>query len=303
MTTIRHDKRYFRDRAAVFAFRTLITLAPKQPFGPEGRQSYDKMIARTPTAQGVTYEADTVGGVPGWWCRPVDPIGARVILYLHGGGYVMGSSAAYKYFAGHIAKCAGLATFVADYALAPEFPFPAAMDDAMAAYQGLATLGYTRIVLAGDSAGGGLCLALLAKVIQDESLPRPCAALALSPLTDCALTGNSIESRAKADPVIKKQMLADTALMYLGDHDRRTPDASPLYGDLSGLPPVLIHVGDYELLLDDSVRYAQRLEAAGGSVELHVWRGMPHVFCGFVGMLKVASEALNLAGAFIRRLN
>jgi acetyl esterase/lipase len=123
--------------------------------------------------------------------------------------------------------------------------------------------------------------------------------MVLSPVTDLALTGKSIESRAKSDLFIRRKALVETVNLYLRDHDPRAPDASPLYGDLSGLPPTLIHVGENEILLDDSLRYAQRLEALGGSVVVHVWRGMPHVFCGFVGMLKAASEGLDIAGDFI----
>jgi len=303
MSVIKHDQLYWRDRATVLVFRGLIALQRESPLGPDARAGYDKMIGRTPSAGDVTYEAGTVGGVPGWWCRPSGPIGqAGVILYLHGGGYVMGSAQAYRYFVGHIAVRAGLSAFVADYALAPEHPFPAAMNDALAAYRGLAGLGHTHIVIAGDSAGGGLGLALLSKVSHERSLPRPSGGMILSPVTDFAFTGDSIQSRAKADPVIKKKMLAETVALYLGNVDRRMPDASPLYGDMTGLPPVLIHVGDYEILLDDSLRYAQRMEALGGDVVVHVWRGMPHVFCGFVGMLKVAAEALDIAGNFIRQL-
>lgn len=302
MTIIRHDKLYLRDRMAVLAFRGIIALQRQRRLGPEVRADYDKMIARTSDAAGVRYQHGTVGGVPGWWCHPADTSGRGVMLYLHGGGYVVGSAQAYRHFVGHIATRARLAAFVADYALAPEHPFPAAVDDAMAAYRGLASLGYANIVLAGDSAGGGLGLTVLAKASRDPSLPRPSGAMVLSPMTDFALTGDSIEGRAKADPVIKRKMLEQTAETYLRAHDRRTPDASPLYADLSALPPVQIHVGDNEILLDDSVRYGERFESQGGDVAVHVWRGMPHVFSGFVDILKVAAEALDIAGAFIRQL-
>ncbi|WP_158811322.1 alpha/beta hydrolase [Beijerinckia sp. L45] len=302
MTVILHDKIHLRDRAAVFAFRCLMPLQKESPLGPEARAGYDKMIARTTGASGISYEADTVGGVSGWWCLPVDPIGTGIILYLHGGGYVLGSARAYRHFVGQIAARARLPAFVADYGLAPERSFPAAVNDAMAAYRGLADLGHTRIVLTGDSAGAGLALVLLAKASRDASLPRPAGAMVLSPLTDFALTGSSIESLAKVDPVLKRNVLAEIAAMYLGDCDPRAPDASPLYGDLSNLPPTLIHVGDFEILLDDSLRYADRMDAAGGNVVLHVWRGMPHVFSIFVGLLKSSTEALDIAGAFIRQL-
>lgn len=303
MTIIRHDKPYLRDRVAVLALRSMIKLQGESIVGPETRPSYDKMIARTPSAAGVSYDADTVGGVPGWWCRPANPIGTGVILYHHGGCFVLGSAKAYRHVAGQVAARAKLPAFVADYSLAPEHPFPAAIDDALAAYRGLTALGHTNIVLVGDSAGGGLSLALLAKASRDGSLPRPAGAMVMSPMTDLALTGESIKARAKDDPMLKQKMLSDAAALYLGAQDRRTPDASPLYGDLSGLPPTLILVGEYEILLDDSLRYAARKEAVGGEITVHVWKGMPHVFCGLVGMLKSAPEALDIAGAFIRQLS
>jgi monoterpene epsilon-lactone hydrolase len=302
MTIVRHDRPYLRDRIAMLVLRGMIAFQGEMLLGPKGRPDYDKMIAPTPGAAGVSYEADIVEGIPGWWCRPNDSIGTGVILYLHGGGYALGSAKAYRNYVGQTVARVGIPAFVADYSLAPEHPFPAAVNDALAAYRGLANLGYAHIVLAGDSAGADLSLALMAKVSRDTSLPRPAGAMVASPVTDFALTGRSIEERAKADPLLTKKVMLDIAAVYLGDHDPRLPDASPLYGDMSELPPTLIHVGEDEILLDDSMRYAERLEAAGGDVVVHVWKGMPHVFCTLVGLLKASAEALDIGAAFIRQL-
>jgi monoterpene epsilon-lactone hydrolase len=302
MAVVYHDK-YLRDRLVMFAFHRLMAFQTELPLGPEGRPGYDKMIARLAmAAKGVTYDAGTLHGVDGWWCRPPADVGQGAILYLHGGAYVLGSAEAYRHYVGQIAIRAGVPAFVADYSLAPERPFPNALDDALAAYRGLAGLGYVRIAIAGDSAGAGLALAVLRRVSKDTSLPRPAGAMVASPWTDLALTGASMETRAKVDPIGKRSMLIEAAAMYLGSGDRRDPSASPLDGDLSLLPPVLIHVGEDEILLDDSLRYAERLEEAGGLVTAHVWRGMPHVFCGLVGMLQAAPEALDIAGVFLRKV-
>ena len=170
MTTIHHEE-HLADRAAMLAMRAMIALGGERTLGPEARAGFDETIARTPHAEGVTYEAATVGGVPGWWCRPANDAGDGVILHHHGGAYVLGSAAAYRHYVGQIAVRAGMSAFTADYALAPERPYPAATDDALAAYRGLAALGRQRIALAGDSAGGGLTLSLLRSVCRYADLP------------------------------------------------------------------------------------------------------------------------------------
>ena len=251
MTTTHHDE-HLLDRAAMLAMRGMIALHPPGELGPEARPGFDALMERTPAADGVTYEAAQIGGIAGWWCRPIDAIEGAAVLYLHGGAYVLGSAAAYRNFAGQIAARAKTATFVADYALAPERPFPAALADAKAAYRGLAASGLTRIALAGDSAGGGLALALLAAITAEAragGLPRPLAAAVMSPWLDLALASGSMDARASADPLLTRSALAAAARLYLGEHDPRDPRASPLYGDLASLPPVFLHVGEDEVLL------------------------------------------------------
>lgn len=303
MTMTYHDE-HLLDRAAMLLMRGMIALQPKAEFGPAARPAFDTLMEKTPAADGVTCEAGEVGGIAGYWCRPVDAVAGAAILYLHGGAYVVGSAAAYQHFAGQVAARAKAATFVPDYALAPERPFPAAFDDARTAYHGLASAGFHRIALAGDSAGGGLALALLAAVTADaamDSRPSPVAAAVMSPWIDLALTGDSMHARASADPLLSRTSLASAARMYLGGQDPHDPLASALSGTFAGLPPIFLHVGEDEVLLDDARRYAAAVDAAGGNAELHVWQGMVHVFPANLALLRAAPEALDLIGNFLLR--
>ncbi|MBY8829892.1 alpha/beta hydrolase [Hephaestia sp. CMS5P-6] len=283
--------------------RGLIALQPAPDLGPRGRPAFDDLMGRTPQAGGVTYEAAEVGGVPGWWCRPADAAPDAAILYLHGGAYAVGSAQAYRNFVGQIALRAQVAAFIPDYGLAPERPFPAATDDAGAVYRGLAAAGASKIAIAGDSAGGGLALAAAARAsaaTREGPAPRPLAVVAMSPWTDLALTGESMTTRGGHDPLLTHAALGQARNTYLGEADPRDPRASPLYGDLAGLPPVMLHVGEDEILLDDARRMADRIAAAGSPVELHVWQGMVHVFPANLALLRAAPDALDLVAAFLR---
>jgi acetyl esterase/lipase len=271
--------------------------------GRVDRAPFDQMMEQTPDANGISYEPATVGGVSGIWCRPATQRPDAVILYIHGGAYIAGSARAFRHLAGQIAARAGVAAFVPDYRLAPEHPFPAAFDDAYAAYRGLIG-GETRaIAIAGDSAGGGLALALLsaagAEAAKSGSL-GPSAGVAMSPWTDLALAGPSMETRADEDPFLTKDALAAAAAQYLAGQDARVPSGSPLYGELSGLPPIQVHTGTAEILLDDSRRYADRAGSAKVEIALHTWEGMAHVFPSAVGTLHAAGAALDLIGMFLR---
>ena len=258
-------------------------------------------MEKTTAGDGVAYEAASMGGVAGWWCRPANVLNDCAVLYLHGGAYVLGSAAAYRNFCGQIVARAGAAVFVVEYGLAPEHPFSEALDDAEAVYCGLAEAGFSKLVIAGDSAGGGLALCLMQSVIASATQHQgqmPVAGVVVSPWTDLALTGESLTTHADDDPLLTRDMLDEAALLYLGDHNRHDPKASPLYGDFTGFPPVLIHVGEDEVLLDDSRRVAEHIEAAGGSVQLNVWKGMTHVFASNL-MLQAAKEALDQIGNFL----
>jgi acetyl esterase/lipase len=241
--------------------------------------------------------------VRGIWCRPRTAAPGVVILYLHGGAYVLGSAHAYRHLAGQVAARTNATAFVADYRLAPEDPFPAALDDARAAYRGLVAAGARMIAIVGDSAGGGLALAVLS-ITRAEALAGtgadPRAAVALSPWTDLALTGPSMEERAGDDPILTPAMLATTGASYLQGHDPRDPHASPLCGRLAGLPPIQLHVGTSEILLDDSRRYVERARREGVDATAHIWEGMPHVFPASVGTLDAAERALETIAAFLK---
>lgn len=290
------------DRIAMDILRTFLATQPSIEFAPQARPIFDALIAQTPAAPGVRYEPATLGGEKGWWCRPEHSIEGAAILYLHGGAYVLGSAEAYRNFVGHIAQGTGVATFIVDYGLAPEFPFPNGYYDALTAYQVLSDSGYTRLALAGDSAGGGLALALLADIAiasQDGSISTPSAAAVMSPWTDLALTGDSIVGKANVDPLLTRDGLDRAATLYLKEHERHTPWASPLYANLKGLPPVILHVGEDEILLDDSRRYAEKIEARGGFVQLHIWQGMVHVFPSNLE-LRAAKEAVECTTSFLQ---
>ena len=224
----------------------------------------------------------------------------RNVLYLHGGAYVSGAPAHYRHFTWRIADTAQASVWALEYRLAPEHPFPAAVQDAFAAYDWLLhnTPNAARLFVMGDSAGGGLALALLMK-LRDEGRPLPEAAVTLSPWTDLALTGKSLQSNAAADPMLSADHLPAFARYYLAGADPRTPYASPLYGDAGGLPPVLIQVGSDEILRDDSLRMAEKLQSHNPRSRLEVWPRMPHVWQLFAPVLPEARQAIAHIGDFI----
>lgn len=228
-------------------------------------------------------------------CRP-----GHHVLYLHGGGYATGTLALYRHFTWRVASVTRAAVVIIDYRLAPEHPFPAALDDAVTAYRWLLTQSTGPIVVMGDSAGGGLALALLLK-LRDEGLPLPAAAAVLSPWTDLTLSGASVLANARIDPLINIEEAEVYSQLYLAGADPRTPYASPLYGDPAGLPPTLIHVGSDEVLYDDSARMAERMRSAGCRVELEVWPRMPHVWHTLAPVLLEAREAIARIGVFVER--
>jgi epsilon-lactone hydrolase len=289
------------DAAAMGALRALVEPLRGSMQGPAARAPYDAIMARVPAPEAVTHEADTVGGISGWWCRPAGARPGAALLHLHGGWFNWGSAQAFRHFVGHIARQAGADAFVPDYRLAPEHPFPAALDDARDCHAGLLARGIRRIALTGDSAGGGLALALLAitSATGASSSVAPVAVVVLSPVTDLSLAGASWDTRAAADPYFTRPQVARLVDAYLGGHSPLDPLASPLWGDLAGLPPIRVHVGDAEMLLDDSCRYVDKAAAAGVDARLHVWNGMAHGFASASGRLGAAERALAAIGAFL----
>jgi monoterpene epsilon-lactone hydrolase len=275
------------DRAALKAMRANIAATPAVAIT---REWFDEFLEKVPPADGVAYAEAQVGGVPGVWCTPASARTGNPMLYLHGGVFVFGSAHAYRQFAGQIAARSGVRAFVADYRRAPEHPFPAALDDARKAYRALvAQFGAGHVAIVGDSAGGGLALSLL----REERTAR-CGVL-LSPWTDLALTGGTIESKAAEDPQLKRAALEAAARQYLGDHDRRDPSASPLYAAVGNAVPIQVHVGTAEVLLDDSLRLRSQ-----DRVEVHTWEDMTHVFPSLVGLFEAAGAALDLIATFLR---
>lgn len=241
------------------------------------------------------------GGVRAEWVAAPGAAEDRVVLYLHGGGYVMGSVNTHRELAARLSRAAGARVLVLDYRLAPEHPFPAAVEDATAAYRWLLSQGIkpNRVVVAGDSAGGGLTLATLL-ALRDAKDPLPAAGVCISPWTDMEGAGASMTTRAKADPIVQKEMLLNMAKLYLGGKDPKTPLAAPLHADFRGLPPLLVQVGDAETLLDDATRVAERAKAAGVKVDLEVWDEMIHVWHLFAPVLPEGQQAIDKIGKFVR---
>jgi len=240
-----------------------------------------------------------VGGVPGEWVARNDDT-KTVLLYLHGGGYFGCSPQTHRPITISYAR-EGFLVLAPDYRLAPEHPFPAAVDDAVAVYRGLLSEGYSpeSIVVGGDSAGGGLAVALLL-ALRDAGVPLPAGAAIFSPWTDLAATGDSIRTNAARCAMFHGPDIGLSAHYYLGEADPRNPLASPLYANLAGLPPMLIHVGEDEVLRDDSTRLADRARAAGVRVELKVWPVVPHAWQLAPHMVPEARQSLQESAAFLR---
>jgi len=290
------------DALAAAALRASVAPFKGQLAGTAARAPFEAIMERVAAPTDVTFEADTVGGISGWWAKPARPRKGAAIIHLHGGWFNLGTASAYRHLVGHIAASAGADAFVPDYRLAPEHPFPAAVEDVEACYRGLVDKGINKIALTGDSAGGDLVLVLLsiASAQAQKGGIAPVGAVAISPVTDLALTGETFETRAEADPYFTKSQVAGLVASYLGQTEPTNPLASPLYGDLRGLPPIRVHVGDDEVLLDDSRRYVERAVAAGVDAELDVWMGMPHGFVTGIGQFDAARESLDAIGAFLK---
>jgi len=265
------------------------------------RIQMEQMTGLMPLPPDVAAEPLTVSGVPAEWVSTPGVEDGRTILYLHGGGYVIGSVNTHRDLAGRLSRAAGARVLNVDYRLAPEHPHPAAVEDAVAAYRWLIDRGQdpARLAIAGDSAGGGLTIATLV-ALRDARVPLPAAAACLSPWVDLEGIGESMTSRAHLDPMVAKDPLVRMARLYLGDLQPRTPLAAPLYADLAGLPPLLIQVGTAEVLLDDATRIAERARKADVDVTLDVWEDMIHVFQAFAPVLPEGQQAIEKIGEFLR---
>jgi len=269
----------------------------------EMRPVLERLFTDFPSARQVKCEPVSAGGVKAEWITAPNAAADRAILYLHGGGYIMGSINTHRELIARLSKAAQARMLALDYRLAPEHPFPAPVEDAMAAYRWMLAEGLkpSRIAVAGDSAGGGLTVAALV-AFRDAGLPMPAAGIPISPWVDLEAIGESMKTRSSQDPIVKPEMIREIARVYLAGQNPRSPLAAPLYADLHGLPPLLIHVGDAEALLDDSKRLAERAKAAGVDVTLEVWPEMPHVWHLFAHFLPEGQQAIDRAGEFVRKL-
>jgi monoterpene epsilon-lactone hydrolase len=260
-----------------------------------------------PAPEGTTVTPVDAGGIPAEWVVADAAAPDRRLLYLHGGGYVICSPATHRDLAGRISKAAGVAVLVLDYRLAPEHPYPAAVDDATAALRWMHDHGPTgpaparATFVAGDSAGGGLTLATLLAT-RDAGGRMPNAAVTISAWTDLAATGASLRTRADVDPMVTAAVLSRMVKEYLQGGDPQQPLASPLYADLRGLPPLLMQVGDAEVLLDDTSRVADKATAAGVAVTVEVYPEMMHIFQLFAPVLPEGQQAIDRIGAFLKQI-
>jgi acetyl esterase/lipase len=267
----------------------------------ELRAGWEAQTQLLPLPADVTAEAVDAAGVAAEWVSVPESDASRVILYLHGGGYVIGSLNTHRDAVGRICRAAGARALNVGYRLAPENPFPAALDDATGAYKWLLGQGVepAKVIIAGDSAGGGLAVATMMSV-RDAGQPLPAVGVLMSPWVDMEGSGASMLAKQDVDPTIRKEWLLRCATDYLGDGDRRNPLASPLYGDMRGLPPLLIQVGESETLLDDSVRLADKAKAAGVEVTLDVWDEMTHLWQLMAAMVPEGQHAIDRIGEWVR---
>jgi acetyl esterase/lipase len=265
------------------------------------RRALDRFSHRLEMSEEVEVEPEEVRGLKAEWIVPYAAVEGKVFLYLHGGGYAFGSLQTHRALVAKIAISAGVSALLLDYRLAPEHPFPAAVEDAVSAYEWLLEEGYTpeNIAIAGDSAGGGLTLAALLS-IRDSGLPLPAAGVCLSPWTDLAMTGESIKRNAATDPILNEEQIRLVGGLYTGEHDPTHPLISPLYAKLEGLPPLLIQVSKAEMLLDDALRFAKRAEEAGVDVLLQQWPDVVHVWQFFWSYIPEAGKAIEMLGRYIK---
>jgi len=268
----------------------------------QSREGLEQLASLAKLPKDVSIKKVNINDIAANWISAPESNLNNIILYLHGGGYVEGSLASHQDLAMRIARASKSRVLLIDYRLAPEHPFPAALEDAVMCYRWLLEkekIPPNKIIIAGDSAGGGLTLCTLIK-LRDEGILLPVAAVCLSPWTDLAITGDSMKEDAKLDPWLKPSELYFMAELYIGDNDPKNPFISPLYGELSGLPPILIHVGSAEILKSDSTRFAEKAKKAGVDITIEIWDEMIHVFQAFADWAPEGQEAINKIGEYIQ---
>ncbi len=284
-------KRILREKNAAAAGRP-VSLAQR-------RAGMEKVAFRV--ADDIGVEAVTVAGRPAEWLRAPDAQAERAILYFHGGGYVMGSLNTHRSLGGEVSRTAGAAVLMLAYRLGPEEPFPAAVEDGVAAYQWLLEHGFKpqNLAIAGDSAGGGLTVATLVAA-RDTTLTLPAAAVCISPWSDLTCSNESYQTRAEQDPMVGAD-IGKMVELYLQDKNAKDPYASPNFADLRSLPPLLIHVGHDEVLLDDAIKLDQKARTDGVNSTLEIWEDMIHVWHAFHPMLPEGRDAIVRVGEFLRQ--
>ncbi|MGB5904451.1 MAG: alpha/beta hydrolase [Xanthobacteraceae bacterium] len=267
----------------------------------ETRESFDTEMGRIPLAGNVTVESLTFGSVPAEKITPANATPGKAVLYLHGGGHVFGSIKSHRHFVSRLAVATKATAWHIDYRLAPEHPYPAAIEDALIAYRAILDSGIAPadLVVGGESAGGNLAAALLLKLKQ-ENLPQPAGLYLLSPWLDMTTTAESYEKVGARDPMITREGIVGVALAYLGNQPD-TPLASPVRADVAGLPPMLIQVGSEEVLLSDSTTFANNVAMTGIDVTLRVWADMPHAWPLFHPFLRAGLPAIDEAGTWMRK--
>jgi acetyl esterase/lipase len=289
-------------RSEIDAIRVLLGAKPRPVGWHERRQRIEEVGAHWPVAPDIELRPVDLDGVPGEWSIAPGSDEARVLMFFHGGGYCSGSLVSHRRMVTEAGRAAGMRTLAVDYRLAPEHPFPAALEDALAAWRWLRRHGITahRIIVGGDSAGGGLSVALINALLAADQEAPACAWL-VSPWTDLTLSGTTLQTKDAVDPLIHKGYLAELAEAYVPTGvDRRDPRLSPLFADLRGLPPTLVQVGSEETLLADATRFAEAAGAAGVPVTLEIWPHMIHAWPLWNAGLSAGRDALANAGAFMR---
>jgi epsilon-lactone hydrolase len=293
-------------RAALMNFIIKRTIKLQLPQNAAEMKAFRKRMADAGNlmpkpSSGVTFEECQAGEVNCEWVRPEPASPTAVILYFHGGGYVLGDAVGHRNLSWRLACASGFRVLMVNYRLAPESPFPAALEDAIAAFDWLISQGYApeNIILGGDSAGGGLALATLLN-LKNLGADLPAAAILISPWLDLTLSGPSYADNSASDPMLTSQVLKAWAESYLADRDAKAPLASPLFGDLQGLPPMLIHVGSTEILRSDAESLVDKVIEMGGTAALKVWPKMVHVFHLFAGRVPEAGQAIDELGSYCR---
>ena len=285
----------------IVELRAIIAARPRASEIAQMRLDADARAKAFPLPSDVSVQPVVANGVRAEWTSTPDADPSSAILYLHGGGYVICSLESHRHLVAEIGRASGTRTLAIDYRLAPEHPFPAPVEDTVAAYRYLLASGLTpnRIALAGDSAGGGLVIGSLL-AIREAGLPLPGCGWCISPWVDMEALGELFTDRAEADPTVQRDTIRMMAQWYLGGGDPRHPHAAPIYGDLRGLPALLIQVGAAETLLDDSMALARKAGAADVLVDLQIWPEMIHIWHIYFPMLSAGRRAIASGGTFVR---